>query len=86
MVKRLCKALDDCQPYLKDGETPAECIERNRKDTDAVLSLLVREKQKSGRLTVALAGLHDALKRRHHGRMPEEVQNAYDAAAVELVA
>jgi hypothetical protein len=28
--------LTACKPYLKDGETPAECIERHRKDAAAV--------------------------------------------------
>jgi hypothetical protein len=32
--------VDACAPYLKDGETPAECIARNRKDVDIALSLL----------------------------------------------
>jgi hypothetical protein len=27
---------DACAPFLKDGETPAECIARNRKDAEAV--------------------------------------------------
>ena len=30
--------------------------------------------------------LHDALKRRHYGRMPDEVQSAYDAAAGAIAA
>lgn len=33
-----------CAPYLKDGETPSECIERNRKDIDATLSLLAADR------------------------------------------
>lgn len=28
--------LDECSQFLKDGETPAECIARNRKDAAAV--------------------------------------------------
>ncbi len=36
------------------------------------------------RILLALAGLHDALKRRHYGRMPDEVQQAYDEAAAAL--
>ena len=34
----------DLSPFLKDGETPAECVIRNRKDVDTALSLLVKEK------------------------------------------
>lgn len=33
-----------CAPYLKDGETPSKCIERNRKDIDATLSLLAADR------------------------------------------
>lgn len=32
--------IDACAPYLKEGETPAECILRNRADSSAVLKLL----------------------------------------------
>jgi hypothetical protein len=31
--------------YLRDGETPLECVKRNRADADAVLGLLGREKR-----------------------------------------
>lgn len=34
-----------CSPYLKDGETPAQCIARNRADIDSVLTLLAQAKQ-----------------------------------------
>lgn len=39
----------DCDPYLKDGETPAECIARNRADIAALLSLLSAERTKRPR-------------------------------------
>jgi hypothetical protein len=32
------RLVDECRPYLKDSETPAQCIERNRKDASALLS------------------------------------------------
>lgn len=35
---------DECAPYLKDGESHAECIVRNRRDIDTLLTLLAREK------------------------------------------
>jgi len=47
-------ALDDCQQYLKEGETPAECIERNRTDVDSALSLLVKEKQRVEAADIAI--------------------------------
>jgi len=45
--RRLYKALEDCQSFLKDGETPAECIARNRADLSIALGLLAQEKQKN---------------------------------------
>lgn len=32
------RLVDECAPFLKDGETPAECIERNRKDAQTAIS------------------------------------------------
>ena len=43
----LRRRLDECRPYLKDGETPAQCIKRNRADVDVALGLLAKEKQKA---------------------------------------
>jgi hypothetical protein len=39
--------LQACEPYLKDDETPAQCIERNRKDVDAALELLRQDRAKN---------------------------------------
>jgi hypothetical protein len=36
-----------CAPYLKDGETPVQCIKRNRTDIDALMGLLAAEKRKN---------------------------------------
>lgn len=41
------KLITDCQPYLKEGETPAECIQRNRNDTGGILKLLAKEKKRA---------------------------------------
>lgn len=46
--------LAECEQYLKDGETPAQRIERERRDTEAVLALLIREKRKTERMRKAL--------------------------------
>lgn len=35
-----------CTPYLKEGETPAECIARNRADTQSVLRMLAEDRTK----------------------------------------
>ena len=47
-------AIADCSPYLKDGETPAQCIERHRREVDAVLSLLVKEREKQDKWRLAM--------------------------------
>ena len=44
-----------CEPLLKDGETPAECIARNRRDVDGCLTMLVAEKRKTEALRARLA-------------------------------
>ena len=42
--------VEACAPFLKDGETPAECIRRNRKDVDGCLTMLIDEKRKNDAL------------------------------------
>lgn len=44
--------------YLKDGETPAQRIERERRDTDAALTLLIREKERTKLLEELLRSAH----------------------------
>lgn len=46
-VRALRQMFADCEVYLKEGETPAQRIERERRDTEAVLNLLIREKQRT---------------------------------------
>lgn len=46
-VRALRQMVADCDVYLKEGETPAQRIERERRDTEAVLNLLIREKQRT---------------------------------------
>ena len=36
------RILSDCEEYLKEDETPAECIARNRKDANTTLKLLAK--------------------------------------------
>ena len=53
-LRRLQGLVDDCAIYLKEGETPAERIAREHRDTTALMELLAREKRKSEALLVAL--------------------------------
>lgn len=46
--------LDACGPYLKEGEAPAERIERERRDTEVALKLLAQEKRKTEAMLAAL--------------------------------
>jgi hypothetical protein len=52
---------DPMEPYLKEGETPAECVARNRADVQTALGLLAKEKQQVAALTQALKDIvaHD---------------------------
>jgi len=52
---KLQAQLDECVDYLKDGETIAECIQRNRDDASSTLTLLAKEKRKSEELQAQLA-------------------------------
>ena len=36
--------LEPLEPYLKDGETPTDCVKRNRAEVDLMLGLLAKEK------------------------------------------
>ena len=52
--------LDGLAQYLKDDETPAQRIERERRDTGAALKLLAREKLKTERLEDMLKRMLEA--------------------------
>jgi hypothetical protein len=56
----LLKRVIECSEYLKDGETPAECIQRNRDDVRGVMSLLAKEKH----LTESLQSKAEAAEKR----------------------
>lgn len=47
--------INDCAPYLKEGESPAECIARNRKDADMLLGELAKERRLVERFKSAIA-------------------------------
>src|SRR5574337_321505 len=49
------RAITECERYLKDGESPARCIARNRGDVHSMLTLLAREKKRSETLREALS-------------------------------
>lgn len=44
--RRAIKMVKECAPFLIGGETPAERIDRERKDVDTILLLLAKEREK----------------------------------------
>ena len=68
--------------YLKDGETPIQRFERERRDTGGVLRLLAREKVKVEALMEALNTLAEFAKTAP-GRLPQDVQEALSQAGQE---
>lgn len=54
----------DVAAYLKDGETPAECIARNRGDVDTALGLLAKVTEDRDALLAALRQLREDLRER----------------------
>jgi len=56
-VHRLHALIAACEPYLKEDETPAERIERECRDTEAVCRLYAKEREKNAELLEALENL-----------------------------
>jgi len=40
LIHNAADLLRDCEPYLKEGETPAQCIKRNRDDWTRMVTTL----------------------------------------------
>ena len=79
-VRELRHMLADCEKYLKEGETPAQRIERERRDTEAVLNLLIREKRKTERMRKAL----QQIAQHFNSEWPERCQTNVLAARLAL--
>lgn len=61
--------VEACAPFLKDDETPAECIARNRQDASGCLTMLIDERRKVESLRSRLAAAEALLReeiREHH--------------------
>jgi hypothetical protein len=50
MANELEQQIDACRPYLKEGETPAECLARNRADIVRLMGKWGAEKMRSAKL------------------------------------
>lgn len=55
--------LERCGEYLKEGETPSQCIKRNRDDANAVLGMLAAERKKVEELRSALTDAQEVARR-----------------------
>lgn len=44
-LERLRSMMRECSEYLKEGETPVQCIRRNRADVERALQLLIDRSQ-----------------------------------------
>jgi len=62
-LRRLHAQIAACEPYLKEGETPAERIERDHRDSLALMTLLAREKTKNEAMLEALKQIEPILAR-----------------------
>jgi len=58
-LRRLHALVSACEPFLKEDETPAQRIERERRDTEAMCRLYARERALNAELLEALQSLID---------------------------
>lgn len=75
--EQLQRQFGDCAPYLKEHETVAECLQRNRDDTSQVLGMLAKER---GLLEQATAKLTKVMGH------PSVSLSTYEAKVAELEA
>ncbi len=77
---RLHALVSACEPYLKEDETPAERIERERRDTEAVCRLYAKERERNVEL---LEALKLAVRQNEHDMLMtgEELRNSRAAIA-----
>lgn len=61
LIADLRALLDECREHLKAGETPAECIQRNRDDATSTLNLLAKERAANEALRGRVADLEATL-------------------------
>lgn len=67
----LSALLEACAPYLKDGETPAERIERERRDVSTAVKALAHERVRNAELRVRVADCFMIIRRlAHNGSAP----------------
>ena len=74
--------VESCAPFLKDDETPAECIRRNRKDVEGCMTMLVAERREKGALRAERDELLET--QRKFGSMMHEQMDKLDEAVALL--
>ena len=70
-LRRLHDQIIACEPYLKEGETPAERIERDHRDSLALMTLLAREKTKNEAMLEALKLIVEFVDAPTEGKRPD---------------
>lgn len=63
------KMVEACAAYLKEGETPVQCIERERADSAALMQVLARRTDERDKAWAELAQLRG-------GRRPDPAKGA----------
>ena len=82
---RMHDLLAACEPYLKDGETPAQRIQRERLDNFAALELLAREKRKTEALLHAAKVCLMAERERRAALLPGAPATTYCEKRIALI-
>lgn len=82
---RMRDLLAACEPYLKDGETPAHRIQRERLDNFAALELLAREKRKTEALLHAAKVCLMAERERRAALLPGAPATTYCEKRIALI-
>jgi hypothetical protein len=80
-IERLRGLVDACSIFLKEDETPAQRIERERADTEAVLKLLLKEKRYNERLRSALEFVLEAARWHFDGDADPKNESPEDMTA-----
>lgn len=70
--------LEACKPYLKDGESPAECIARNRADVATMLRALGVAKLRAEKAESRIAELESQLATAKRNGAVEELRRLAD--------
>lgn len=78
--------LSAMEEVLRISDRDHEAWQRAREGIAACRAAMLNEPVTAAAVPYCFVRLHNIIKERHHGRMPEEVQNAFDECAAMLAA